>query len=191
LRHARKYEAKGFTYSYDMLGEAAMTATDARRYLNDYENATHAIGQAAAGVGVYQGPGISIKLSALHPRYARAQVERVMAELYPRLLGLAKLARQYDIGLNIDAEEADRLELSLDLLERLCHEPELEGWHGVGFVIQAYQKRCTFVVDYLIDLARRSRRRIMVRLVKGAYWDTEIKRAQVDGLDGYPVFTRK
>ncbi|MFT0850163.1 trifunctional transcriptional regulator/proline dehydrogenase/L-glutamate gamma-semialdehyde dehydrogenase [Achromobacter sp. F4_2707] len=191
LRNARPMEERGFRYSYDMLGEAAMTATDARRYLSDYDNAIHAIGKAARGLGVYEGPGISIKLSALHPRYARAQVERVMNELYPRLLELAKLAKHYDIGLNIDAEEADRLELSLDLLERLCFEPELQGWQGLGFVIQAYQKRCPEVVDYLIDLARRSTRRLMIRLVKGAYWDTEIKRAQVEGLDGYPVYTRK
>src|SRR5690606_7525096 len=191
LKNAKPLEARGFRYSYDMLGEAAMTAADAKRYLMDYENAIHAIGNAANGRGVYEGPGISIKLSALHPRYARAQVDRVMSELYPRVLGLARLAKQYDIGLNIDAEEADRLELSLDLLERLCFEPELDGWQGVGFVIQAYQKRCPWVVDYLIDLAKRSKRRLMIRLVKGAYWDTEIKRAQVDGMDGYPVYTRK
>ena len=114
-----------------------------------------------------------------------------MAELYPRLKALAVLARALDIGLNIDAEEADRLELSLDLLERLCFEPELAGWHGIGFVVQAYQKRCPFVIDWLIDLARRSGHRLMVRLVKGAYWDGEIKRAQLDGLEGFPVFTRK
>ncbi|NLC37159.1 MAG: trifunctional transcriptional regulator/proline dehydrogenase/L-glutamate gamma-semialdehyde dehydrogenase, partial [Alcaligenaceae bacterium] len=191
LRNARQMEEKGFRYSYDMLGEAAMTAADAQRYLADYENAIHAIGKVARGQGVYEGPGISIKLSALHPRYVRAQAERVMNELYPRLLRLAELAKQYDIGLNIDAEEADRLELSLDLLERLCFEPQLQDWQGLGFVIQAYQKRCPQVVDYLIDLARRSTRRLMIRLVKGAYWDTEIKRAQVDGLDGYPVYTRK
>ncbi len=174
-----------------MLGEAALTAHDAQAYLAAYENAIHAIGRAAAGRGVSQGPGISIKLSALHPRYSRAKVRRVMAELYPRLLQLAQLARQYDIGLNIDAEEADRLELSLDLLERLCFEPALAGWNGIGFVIQAYQKRCPAVVDFIVDLARRSGHRLMVRLVKGAYWDSEIKRAQVDGLDGYPVYTRK
>ncbi|EPN08373.1 trifunctional transcriptional regulator/proline dehydrogenase/pyrroline-5-carboxylate dehydrogenase, partial [Pseudomonas syringae pv. actinidiae ICMP 18804] len=110
---------------------------------------------------------------------------------YPRLLSLTLLAKQYDIGLNIDAEEADRLELSLDLLERLCFEPQLTGWNGIGFVIQAYQKRCPYVIDYVIDLARRSRHRLMIRLVKGAYWDSEIKRAQVEGLEGYPVYTRK
>ncbi len=191
LANARAREAEGFRYSYDMLGEAAMTARDAQAYLAAYEHAIRAIGRAAAGKGVIQGPGISIKLSALHPRYSRAKVRRVMAELYPRLFQLAQLARQYDIGLNIDAEEADRLELSLDLLERLCFEPALAGWNGIGFVIQAYQKRCPAVVDFLVDLGRRSQHRLMVRLVKGAYWDSEIKRAQLDGLDGYPVYTRK
>ena len=191
LVNARAREARGFRYSYDMLGEAALTAADAQAYLAAYEHAIHAIGHASAGRGVIDGPGISIKLSALHPRYARAQVERVAAELYPRLLRLALRAREVDIGLNIDAEESERLELSLDLLERLCHAPELAGWNGIGFVIQAYQKRCPAVVDWLVDLARRSGHRLMVRLVKGAYWDSEIKRAQVEGQAGYPVYTRK
>lgn len=191
LANNRKMETKGFRYSYDMLGEAATTAEDADTYYESYVQAIHAIGKASARRGIYEGPGISIKLSALHPRYSRLQHERVMSELYPRLLELTKLARHYDIGLNIDAEEADRLEISLDLLEKLCFAPELEGWNGIGFVIQAYQKRAPFVIDYVIDLAKRSRHRLMVRLVKGAYWDTEIKRAQVDGLEGYPVYTRK
>ncbi len=191
LATARRREAEGFRYSYDMLGEAAMTADDAAAYLASYESAIEAIGRASAGRGVIEGPGISVKLSALHPRYSRAQVERVRHELYPRLLCLATLAKRHDIGLNIDAEEADRLELSLDLLERLCFEPDLAGWNGIGFVIQAYQKRCPAVVDWLVDLALRSDRRLMVRLVKGAYWDSEIKRAQQDGHDGYPVYTRK
>ena len=191
LQHARGPEAEGFRYSYDMLGEAALTADDAARYLHSYEAAIHAIGRASNQRGVIDGPGISIKLSALHPRYSRAQRARVLAELYPRVLQLAQLARRYDIGLNIDAEEADRLELSLDLLEKLCHEPSLAGWHGIGFVIQAYQKRCPFVIDWLVDLARASGHRLMVRLVKGAYWDSEIKRAQVDGQSDYPVYTRK
>ncbi|WP_313494043.1 bifunctional proline dehydrogenase/L-glutamate gamma-semialdehyde dehydrogenase PutA, partial [Achromobacter animicus] len=191
LANNRKMESRGFRYSYDMLGEAATTAEDAERYYASYEQAIHAIGKAAAGRGIYEGPGISIKLSALHPRYSRGQRERVMAELLPRVKALTILARSYDIGLNIDAEEADRLEISLDLLEALCFTPELEGWSGIGFVIQAYQKRAPFVIDYVIDLARRSRHRVMVRLVKGAYWDSEIKRAQVDGLEGYPVYTRK
>ena len=191
LANSRKYEARGFRYSYDMLGEAATTEEDAQRYYASYEQAIHAIGKAAGGRGIYEGPGISIKLSALHPRYSRAQQERTMSELLPRVRSLAVLARRYDIGLNIDAEEADRLELSLDLLEALCFDPELAGWNGIGFVVQAYQKRCPFVIDYVLDLARRSRHRIMVRLVKGAYWDSEIKRAQLDGLEGYPVYTRK
>ena len=191
LRNARKMEAEGFSYSYDMLGEAALTTEDAKRYYASYERAIHAIGKASASRGIYEGPGISIKLSALHPRYSRAQLDRVMEELYPRVLRLTALAKQYDIGLNIDAEEADRLELSLDLLERLCHEPSLAGWNGIGFVIQAYQKRCPFVIDFVVDLARRTQRRLMVRLVKGAYWDSEIKRAQVEGLNDYPVYTRK
>jgi RHH-type proline utilization regulon transcriptional repressor/proline dehydrogenase/delta 1-pyrroline-5-carboxylate dehydrogenase len=191
LAHAQSLEAQGFRYSYDMLGEAALTAADAQRYYQDYEQAIHAIGRASQGRGVYEGPGISIKLSALHPRYSRAQVERVKSELYPTVRQLARLAHSYNIGLNIDAEEADRLELSLDLLEQLCFEPDLKGWKGIGFVIQAYQKRCPHVIDYIIDLARRSGQRLMIRLVKGAYWDSEIKRAQIDGMDGYPVYTRK
>lgn len=191
LAHASKLEKQGFRYSFDMLGEAAMTAADASLYFEQYEQAIHAIGKASKRRGIYEGNGISIKLSALHPRYQRAKRTRVMDELYPDLLTLVELARGYDIGINIDAEEADRLDISLDILERLCFEPSLAGWDGIGFVVQAYQKRALPVIDYLIDLARRSDRRMMVRLVKGAYWDSEIKRAQVDGLDDYPVFTRK
>ncbi|CAN5138614.1 trifunctional transcriptional regulator/proline dehydrogenase/L-glutamate gamma-semialdehyde dehydrogenase [soil metagenome] len=191
LANSRALEKAGFRYSYDMLGEAAATEQDAERYLASYEQAIHAIGKASHGRGIHEGPGISVKLSALHPRYSRAQRERVMGELLPRLLKLTLLARQYDIGLNIDAEEADRLELSLDLLESLCFDPALKGWNGIGFVVQAYQKRCPYVIDYLIDLARRSSHRLMIRLVKGAYWDSEVKRAQLDGHEGYPVYTRK
>ena len=191
LHNARGREAQGFRFSYDMLGEAAVTQQDAQRYLQSYEQAIHAIGAASDGRGIYGGPGISIKLSALHPRYRRAQRARVLAELYPVLLRLSQLARQYDIGLNIDAEESDRLDLSLDLLERLCFAPQLAGWNGIGFVIQAYLKRSPQVVDFVVDLGRRSQHRLMVRLVKGAYWDSEIKHAQVDGLAQYPVYTRK
>lgn len=191
LTNGEAMEAKGFRYSFDMLGEAAVTAAQAARYLADYRHAIDAIGRASSGRGVQEGPGISVKLSALHPRYSRSQIERVHAELYPRLKLLAVQACGYGIGLNVDAEEADRLDMSLDLLERLCFEPELAGWHGIGFVVQAYQKRCPFVIDWLIDLARRSGHRLMVRLVKGAYWDGEIKRAQLDGLPDFPVFTRK
>ncbi|PKP97777.1 MAG: trifunctional transcriptional regulator/proline dehydrogenase/L-glutamate gamma-semialdehyde dehydrogenase, partial [Alphaproteobacteria bacterium HGW-Alphaproteobacteria-13] len=191
LKRSRKPESQGFSYSYDMLGEAAATADDAARYYRDYEQAIHAIGEASAGRGVYAGPGISIKLSALHPRYARAQAGRIMAELLPRVRELAALARRHDIGFNIDAEEADRLELSLDILQALAEDESLDGWDGLGFVIQAYQKRCPAVIDWIVALARRTGKRIMVRLVKGAYWDAEIKRAQVDGLSDFPVYTRK
>ncbi|HZC96205.1 MAG TPA: proline dehydrogenase family protein, partial [Bradyrhizobium sp.] len=191
LANSRDREARGFTFSYDMLGEAATTAQDAARYLDEYERAVHAIGRASHGRGIYEGAGISIKLSALHPRYQRIKRARVMNELMPRVKQLAALAKSYDIGFNIDAEEADRLDLSLDILEALSLDPDLTGWNGLGFVIQAYGKRCSAVVDWLIDLGRRSRRRLMIRLVKGAYWDSEIKRAQLDGLDGFPVFTRK
>ncbi len=191
LERGRATEKRGYRYSFDMLGEAAMTADDAQRYLSAYETAIHAIGKAAAGRGVVDGNGISVKLSALHPRYVWSQRERTLAELLPRLKSLCMLARKYDIGLNIDAEEADRLDLSLDLLEALALDPELGDWQGLGFVVQAYQKRAPFVLDWIIELARRSGRRMMVRLVKGAYWDAEIKRAQIDGMDGYPVYTRK
>jgi RHH-type proline utilization regulon transcriptional repressor/proline dehydrogenase/delta 1-pyrroline-5-carboxylate dehydrogenase len=191
LQRAKTLEQRGFRYSYDMLGEAATTGADAERYYRDYETAIHAIGKASDRRGIYEGPGISIKLSALHPRYARAQSARVMDELLPKVKALALIAKSYDIGLNIDAEEADRLELSLDILESLCLDQDLANWNGMGFVVQAYGKRCPFVLDFIIDLARRAGRRIMVRLVKGAYWDAEIKRAQVDGLDDFPVFTRK
>ena len=191
IKNGKDNEARGYRYSYDMLGEAALTEVDAAYYYAAYEKAIHAIGKASAGRGIRNGPGISVKLSALHPRYSRAQRDRVMSELLPRLTALVKLAKGYNIGLNIDAEEADRLELSLDLMEAMAFNPELEGFDGIGFVVQAYQKRCPFVIDYLVDLAKRSGRKFMVRLVKGAYWDAEIKRAQVDGMPGYPVYTRK
>jgi RHH-type proline utilization regulon transcriptional repressor/proline dehydrogenase/delta 1-pyrroline-5-carboxylate dehydrogenase len=191
IANAREREARGYRYSYDMLGEAALTADDAQRYVAAYEQAIDAIGEASAGAGVYAGPGVSIKLSALHPRYSRLQRERVLRELLPRVAALALRARRRNIGVSIDAEEADRLDLSLDLLERLAADPALSGWDGLGVVVQAYQKRARGVIDWIIDVARRERRRLPVRLVKGAYWDGEIKRAQADGLSDYPVFTRK
>ena len=191
LKNSRDNEARGYRYSYDMLGEAALTESDADNYYASYEAAIHAIGKASNRRGIKNGPGISIKLSALHPRYSRAQYARVMGELLPRVRNLVLLAKQYDIGINIDAEEADRLEISLDMLEALAADPALAGFNGIGLVVQAYQKRCPFVIDFVVDLARRSGRKFMVRLVKGAYWDAEIKRAQVDGLPGYPVYTRK
>ena len=191
LARGQSYEARGYRYSFDMLGEAAMTAADAARYLEAYQGAIAAIGAASTGRGVIDGNGISVKLSALHPRYTWSQRARVFDELLPVLRGLCLQARGHDIGLNIDAEEADRLDLSLDLLEALAHDPALADWGGLGFVVQAYQKRAPAVIDHLIGLARASGRRLMIRLVKGAYWDAEIKRAQQDGLDGYPVYTRK
>lgn len=191
LANARTRRARGYRFSFDMLGEAALTAGDAERYLAAYEAAIHAIGAQAQGRGIDAEDGISIKLSALHPRYQRSQRERVRAELVPKVIHLAQLARGYGIGINIDAEEADRLELSLDVFARLAAEPSLADWPGLGFVVQAYQKRARPVIDWLIGLARAHRRRFTLRLVKGAYWDTEIKRAQVDGLADYPVFTRK
>jgi RHH-type transcriptional regulator, proline utilization regulon repressor / proline dehydrogenase / delta 1-pyrroline-5-carboxylate dehydrogenase len=191
LQHARPYEARGFFYSFDMLGEAAVTAVDAARYNASYEKAIKAIGAAKHGASVYNSAGISVKLSALHPRYSYMQMDRVREELYPRLRSLALLASEQGIGFNIDAEEADRLEPSLDLLEMLASDASLGGWQGLGFVVQAYQKRAPFVIEHLLSLAERSKHRLMIRLVKGAYWDSEIKQAQVDGLSGFPVFTRK
>ncbi|PSJ80808.1 bifunctional proline dehydrogenase/L-glutamate gamma-semialdehyde dehydrogenase PutA [Neisseria iguanae] len=191
LGNGKEREKLGYRFSFDMLGEAAVTQADADRYYQDYVTAIHAIGKDAAGQGVYDGNGISVKLSAIHPRYFRTQHERVTTELLPKLKALFLLAKQYNIGLNIDAEEANRLELSLDLMESLVSDPDLAGYNGIGFVVQAYQKRCPFVIDYLVDLARRNNQKLMIRLVKGAYWDSEIKWAQVDGLNGYPVYTRK
>ena len=191
LDRAREPERHGYRHSYDMLGEAARTMPDAERYHAAYAHAIAAIGGAAAGASVEAAPGISVKLSALHPRYEIAQRERIARELLPVLLGLARQARDAGIGFTIDGEEADRLEPMLDIVEALALAPELAGWDGLGLAVQAYQKRALPLVDWLADLARRANRRLMVRLVKGAYWDTEIKRAQERGLDGYPVFTRK
>ena len=172
--------AADYRYSFDMLGEAALCADDAERYAAAYAHAIRAIGIGDAWRGVHKGNSISIKLSALHPRYHWSQRGRVMHELLPRLRHLCLLAKGHDISLTIDAEEADRLELSLDVLAALVADPALADWAGLGFAVQAYQKRAPFVIDWLIAMARRHRRRLMVRLVKGAYWDTEIKRAQQD-----------
>ena len=191
MKRASKMEEKGYTYSYDMLGEAARTDADATRYHLSYSRAITAIADACVHDDIRKNPGISIKLSALHPRYEIAQRERVMDELVPRLRSLALLAKSARMGLNIDAEEADRLSLSLDIIETVLAEPALKGWDGFGFVIQAYGKRASHAIDYLYDLSTRLDRKIMVRLVKGAYWDTEIKRAQVAGLSDFPVFTDK
>jgi len=191
LGRARGAERHGYRHSFDMLGEAARTMEDAERYHGAYRRAIAAIGKAASGRAIEAAPGISVKLSALHPRYEMAQRERVMRELLPSLLALARDARALGIGFTIDAEEADRLELSLDLIEALALAPDLAGWDGLGLALQAYQTRALAVVDWLGELASRARRRLMLRLVKGAYWDSEIKRAQERGLESYPVFTRK
>ncbi|ARE40747.1 Proline dehydrogenase (Proline oxidase) [Rhodovulum sp. P5] len=191
MARAAGMEAKGYTYSYDMLGEAARTEADAQRYLAAYANAIGAISKAARGSDMRDNPGISVKLSALHPRYEVAQHDRVLADLAPRLLQLALQAKEAGMGLNIDAEEADRLALSLEVIETVLADDRLAGWDGFGVVVQAYGQRAGLVLDWLYALAGRYDRRLMVRLVKGAYWDTEIKRAQVAGIDGFPVFTRK
>lgn len=191
VERAKKLEAIGYRYSYDMLGEAARTEADAKNYFKSYQTAIAAIGQASTGMNYIQGPGISIKLSALHPRYELANRERVMKELVPLLLSLAKAAKEQNISLTVDAEEADRLELSLDVMEAVFSDASLNGWEGFGLAVQSYQKRAPFVIDWLADLSKRYKRRLMVRLIKGAYWDAEIKQSQVFGLEGYPVFTRK
>ena len=191
LARSRKGGNADYRYSFDMLGEGALTTKDAARYLEAYRQAIHAIGRTGPFADVFAAPSISIKLSALHPRYEHAKRARVMKELAPAILELAQLAKSYGIGFTIDAEEADRLELSLDLIEATFSDPSLEGWEGYGLAVQAYQKRTPYVIDFLADLARRVGRRMPVRLVKGAYWDAEIKRAQIDGHPGYPVFTRK
>ena len=191
LERARGAEQQGYRHSYDMLGEAAHTAADAARYAAAYDDAIAAIGRSWGGRIIADAPGISIKLSALHPRYEMAQRARVLSEVSLILLELSRHARGAGIGLTIDAEEADRLDLSLDLFEALALSPDLADWDGLGLAVQAYQKRALPVIEWLADLARRSGRRLMVRLVKGAYWDSEIKRTQELGLDGYPVYTRK
>ena len=191
LDRARPAEKVGYRHSYDMLGEAARTAADARRYFESYEAAISALGAAVNGRDVFAAPGISVKLSALHPRYEETQRERVLGELMPPLLTLAQHAKAQGIGFTVDAEESERLDLSLDFIERLALDPSLADWDGFGLAVQAYQKRILPLIDWLADLALRSKRRLMVRLVKGAYWDSEIKRSQERGLANYPVFTRK
>lgn len=182
---------KKYRHSFDMLGEAALTDQDALRYVDAYAAAIKTVGQAAKGQGPQAGPGISIKLSALHPRYNFSQRSRVLNELVPRLERLTELARDADIGLTIDAEEADLLDLSLDVVDALLSRTDFSGWTGFGLAVQAYQKRAVAVIDWIADLAHRKGQRLNVRLVKGAYWDTEIKRAQEQGFESYPVFTRK
>ena len=195
LGRAAKNEARGFRHSYDMLGEGARTRADAKRYFRSYADAIAAIGKSAdknsAGRKLPDRPGISVKLSALHPRYLATHREQVVEELVPDLVKLAQMAKAHDLNFTIDAEEVDRLELSLDVIDRAFADPSLDGWDGFGLAIQAYQKRAPQVIDHIAGLCRKHGRRMMVRLVKGAYWDTEIKRAQERGLEGYAVYTRK
>ncbi|WP_068112422.1 bifunctional proline dehydrogenase/L-glutamate gamma-semialdehyde dehydrogenase PutA [Tropicimonas marinistellae] len=191
LRRAAKMEAQGYAYSYDMLGEAARTEADALRYHAAYLTAIDAISPAAKTGDIRANPGISVKLSALHPRFEVSQRDRVMAELVPRVRDLALACKHGRMGLNIDAEEADRLELTLDVFEAVARDPALAGWDGFGTVVQSYGPRATAAIDWIVALAEELDRHFTVRLVKGAYWDAEIKRAQVMGLTGFPVFTRK
>jgi len=191
MKRAENKEQEGFTYSYDMLGEAAMTMLDARRYQQAYSKAISAIAKGCHSQDIGANPGISVKLSALHPRYEVAKTDRVMSELLPSLMVLVHQAAAANMGFNIDAEEADRLGLSMTLIEAVLAEPSLAGWDGFGVVVQAYGRRAADVIDGLYEMAARYDRKIMVRLVKGAYWDSEIKQAQVNGLDDFPVFTHK
>ncbi|MFK7938311.1 MAG: bifunctional proline dehydrogenase/L-glutamate gamma-semialdehyde dehydrogenase PutA, partial [Roseovarius sp.] len=191
MTRAKEEEAQGFTYSYDMLGEAAKTDADALGYLKAYADAITEIARAATHKDIRDNPGISVKLSALFARYETPQKADVMAILQPRLLQLCQQAAAAKVGLNVDAEEADRLDLSLDVIEATLSDDSLKGWDGFGVVVQAYGHRASFVIDWLHELATELDRKIMVRLVKGAYWDTEVKQAQVEGMDGFPVFTAK
>ncbi|NQY35883.1 MAG: bifunctional proline dehydrogenase/L-glutamate gamma-semialdehyde dehydrogenase PutA [Alteromonadaceae bacterium] len=184
-------EQQGYVYSYDMLGEGSRTRLDAKRYFDSYVNAIHIIGKAANNRGPIKSPGISIKLSAIHPRYEFTHKDRIMNELVPMLKELCLLAKSYDIGLTVDAEESERLDISLDVIEAVFSDDDLSDWNGFGLAVQAYQKRAIFVIEWLRALTLRVGRKMMVRLVKGAYWDTEIKNAQKDGLEHFPVFTRK
>jgi RHH-type proline utilization regulon transcriptional repressor/proline dehydrogenase/delta 1-pyrroline-5-carboxylate dehydrogenase len=191
LERSRDGEVRGYRHSFDMLGESAHTAADAARYRQAYQDAIAAVGQASSGRGPFAGPGVSIKLSALHPRFEFSQRARVLAELIPVVGDLAVRAKAADIGLCVDTEEADRLDITLDVVEGVFALPSLAGWEGFGLAVQAYQKRGRPLIDWLSQLALRGGRRLSVRLVKGAYWDAEIKRAQEQGLASYPVFTRK
>ena len=191
LTRAQSREGRLYRYSFDMLGEGARTAADAKRYFASYAHAIDAIGKSAELKTLPERPGISVKLSALHPRYEPLSRPRVLAELAPKVAELARVAKRHDLNFTIDAEEADRLELSLDIVDLLLTDPSLAEWDGFGLAVQAYQKRALAVIDYVAAAARGHNRRLMLRLVKGAYWDTEIKRAQERGLPDYPVFSRK
>ena len=192
IKRSKKAELQGYRFSYDMLGEAALTEKDAERYFQSYCQAITSLGESVdASKTIEQKSNISVKLSALHPRYQEAFAVRVREELSKKLLHLAELAKTYQVALTVDAEESERLDLSLDIFEKVYLHSSLEGWNGLGLAVQSYQKRAYEVIDWVADLAKRGGRRIMVRLIKGAYWDSEIKRSQMNGLVEYPVFTRK
>lgn len=190
LKRAKVAEKKGYRYSYDMLGEGARTQADAEKYFESYKNAIIAIGKKAKG-DLHQNAGISIKLSALHPRYEARQAERVIEELSPKVLELALLAKQYNLNFTVDAEEANRLELSLTIISEVFSNQELRGWDGFGLAIQAYSKRANKVIDWIYSLCKLNNAKMMVRLVKGAYWDAEIKEAHLEGSEDFPVYSRK
>jgi RHH-type proline utilization regulon transcriptional repressor/proline dehydrogenase/delta 1-pyrroline-5-carboxylate dehydrogenase len=195
IKEAAKWGGKdnlpGTRFSFDMLGEGARTYADAKNYFDAYMDAIKTIGQNNVCQDIIFADGISVKLSALHPRYEFSHHQLVLEELIPSVLELAIEAKNLGIGFTIDAEEAARLDIELDIFQALALAPELRGWDGLGFVLQAYQKRAVYVVDWLVELARISERKLMVRLVKGAYWDAEIKHSQEMGLEEFPVFTRK
>ncbi|MCF6322671.1 MAG: proline dehydrogenase family protein, partial [Rhizobiaceae bacterium] len=195
LSNAKSWVKNGYLHSFDMLGEAARTGADAKRYFLTYSNAISQIAKHANKANAHDNHGLSVKLSALHPRYETINKARIMSELVPKVAALARQAKAANIALAIDAEEADRLDISLDIFENLARDPDLGQWDGLGIVVQAYQKRAPYVLDWLISLGRelskKSTRKFMVRLVKGAYWDSEIKHAQEMGLADYPVYTRK
>lgn len=191
LQNAKILEETGYRYSYDMLGEAALTEKDAERYLQSYKHAIHALARTSTGKDIHTSASISVKLSALHPRFKYAQKHRVLDELTPKLIDLAILCKESQIALTIDAEEADVLELTMDIIQEVLSASSLQGWNGLGIVVQAYQKRAYRLIDWAINIAKSTGKIINVRLVKGAYWDTEIKRAQERGLSNYPVFTQK
>jgi len=191
LKKGRPAETRGDRHSFDMLGEGARAWDDARRYKSSYADAIQSIGQVAGNAPLPERPGISVKLSALHPRFEARNRTAVLDELVPVVLELARAAKSFDLNFTIDAEEQDRLELSLDVIAAVFADPSLRGWDGFGLAIQAYAKRALPVIDWVTVLARQHKARMMVRLVKGAYWDAEVKHAQVEGADDFPVFTRK
>ena len=191
IRRGKTFEKQGYVYSYDMLGEAALTSKDATDSFHAYCEAIRTLSLNTDSDNITENPGVSIKLSALHPRYELGQKVRVMDELAPRVRELAILAKSAQMGLNVDAEESDRLDLSLDVIEAVFRSKDLAGWDGFGVVVQAYGKRASAVIDWLYAISSELDRKIMIRLVKGAYWDTEIKLAQIKGVDDFPVFTTK